>query len=223
VKSVRFVRPSRLVLVLGTGTEVGKTWVSAHLLSSLRADGVTVAARKPAQSYEPGDDPAGLDSAILGRASGEPSETVCRRSRWYEAAMAPPMAADVLGRDRFTVAQLVEELEWPRSAVDVGLVESAGGVRSPQADDGDAVTLLDAVSPDLVLLVADAGLGTINAVRLSVGALPDGVDLVVVLNRYDADDELHVRNRQWLAERDGLRIAALPGGEAALAALVRGA
>jgi dethiobiotin synthetase len=58
--------------------------------------------------------------------------------------------------------------------VDVGLVETAGGVRSPQADDGDVLDLVAAIAPDHVILVADAGLGTINAVRLSVAALVHG-------------------------------------------------
>ena len=51
------VRPHRLVVVVGTGTDVGKTWVAARLLIDLRAAGVTVAARKPAQSFDPDDDP----------------------------------------------------------------------------------------------------------------------------------------------------------------------
>jgi dethiobiotin synthetase len=150
--------------VVGTGTDIGKTWVSARLLTGLRSAGVTVAARKPAQSFDPGDDPAGFDSAILGAASGEPSETVCRPNRWYEVAMAPPMAADLLGRGPITLADLVAELAWPEIETEVGLVETAGGVRSPQTHDGDAVALADALQPDLIVLVADAGLGTINAV-----------------------------------------------------------
>ena len=235
------MRPRRLVLVVGTGTDVGKTWVSARLLSTLREAGVTVAARKPAQSFDPGDDPAGFDSAILGAAAGEASESVCRPSRWYEVAMAPPMAADALGRDSFTVAELVEEVSWPTSQVDVGLVETAGGVRSPQAHDGDAVTLLGALAPDIVLLVADAGLGTINAVRLTVGAVVGAraggagaggasaggasgrsAKVVLVLNRFDAHNDVHVRNRRWLTERDNMCVVAVPGEEKELAALVRG-
>ena len=206
----------------GTGTDVGKTWVSARLLTTLRAAGATVAARKPAQSFDPADDPAGFDSAVLGAASGEASETVCGPGRWYEIAMAPPMAADALGRGRFTLAELVQELAWPTPAVDVGLVETAGGVRSPQTHDGDVVTVAGVLAPDIVLLVADAGLGTLNSVRLSVDALPVGAPVVVVLNRYDEGNDLHVRNRRWLSRGDGLTVVTMPGGEAALATRVQG-
>jgi dethiobiotin synthetase len=215
------VRPGRLVLVAGTGTDVGKTWVSARLLTTLRTAGATVAARKPAQSFDPADDPTGFDSAVLGAASGEPSERVCDPSRWYEIAMAPPMAADALARGRFTLAELVRELTWPTPSVDIGVVETAGGVRSPQTHDGDVVALTRLLAPDIVLLVADAGLGTLNSVRLSVDALP-GAAPVVVLNRYDQGNDLHVRNRRWLTEEDGLVVVTMPGGEEALAALVHG-
>jgi len=217
--------------VVGTGTDVGKTWVSARLLSTLRQAGVTVAARKLAQSFDPRDDPAGFDSARLGASSGEPSKVVCPPHRWYEVAMAPPMAADVLGRGRVTTADLLEELIWPVFMVEVGLVETAGGVRSPQTHDGDGVEVVAALAPDVVVLVADAGLGTINAVRLTAGALTDsgvghgglttGGRLVVVLNRFDQRSDVHRRNRGWLTGQDGMTVVALPGEEQSLATLVR--
>jgi dethiobiotin synthetase len=62
------------------------------------------------------------------------------------------------------------------------------------------------VRPERVLLVADAGLGTINAVRLSAEALAPW-PVTVVLNRYDPADDLHVRNHEWLTARDGLDVA----------------
>ena len=129
--------------------------------------------------------------------------------------MAPPMAADVLGRPPFTVADLVAELAWERG-IEVGLVEAAGGVRSPLAVDGDGPELARLLGPDAVLLVADAGLGTINAVRLASAALvPVAPSPVVVLNRFDEDDDLHRRNLEWL-RRDGFDVVSLPGGEEAL-------
>ena len=197
-------RPERLVLVVGTGTEVGKTWVACRLARALRRRGLIVVARKPAQSYDAGDDLSDTDAALLAHATGDHPAAVCPQHRWYPVAMAPPMAAEALGRRPFTVADLVEELAWP-TVVGVGLVEAAGGVRSPLAADGDGVALAAALRPDRVVLVADAGLGTINGVRLAVAPLA-GWPVTVVLNRFDAGDDLHVRNLDWLAGVDGLDV-----------------
>ncbi|HWC37835.1 MAG TPA: dethiobiotin synthase, partial [Acidimicrobiales bacterium] len=185
-------RPDRLVLVLGTATEVGKTWVAARLVERLRSQGERVAVRKPVQSFEPG---ASTDAEVLAGASGESAEEVCPPHRWYPLAMAPPMAVEALGGAAFTIADLVGELTWPADA-EVGVVEGVGGVRSPIAADGDSTKLAAALRPDVVLLVADAGLGVLNLVRLSAGALGHR-RLLVYLNRFDRDDDLHRRNREW--------------------------
>lgn len=197
-------RPDQVVLVTGTGTDVGKTWVGCRLAVALRDRDVTVAARKPVLSYDPDDDLADSDAALLARATDETPEAICPPHRWYPVAMAPPMAADALGRPRFTTGELVAEIVWPRRTA-VGLVEAAGGVLSPLADDGDTVTLAEHLDPDLVVLVADAGLGTINVVRLAVRALMRW-PTVVVLNRYEALSDLHRRNRAWLVDREHLDV-----------------
>lgn len=198
-------RPSRLVAVVGTGTDVGKTWVTCDLIRHLRASGLVVHARKPVQSFAPDSGPT--DADLLAAATGELPESVCPRHRWYELAMAPPMAAEALGRERFVAADLGREIEWP-AGVDVGFVETAGGVRSPVAADADSVGLASGLDPDTVLLVADAGLGTIGAVRLAVATMTDlGSTPVVHLNRFDADADLHRRNVDWLRERDGVTVS----------------
>ena len=192
-------RPDQLVLVAGTATEVGKTWVGAHWLASLD---VTKAARKPAQSFEPGDT---TDADLLAAATGEAVDAVTPRHRWYEVPMAPPMAADVLGRPPFSVADLVAEITWPDHAVAVGLVESVGGPRSPLASDGDTVDLARALQPDRIVLVADAGLGTINAVRTCAAVLADW-PVTVFLNRFGDKNDLHRRNRDWLRDVDNFHV-----------------
>jgi dethiobiotin synthetase len=206
--------PRRLVVVAGTGTEIGKTWVAAAALDDLRAAGLHVAARKPAQSFDPGD--ASTDADVLGAATGEDPRTVCPAHRWYEVALAPPMAARVLGRSAFTLADLVDEITWPEG-IDVGLVETAGGVRSPlAADDGDAVALTAALRPDVVVVVADAGLGTLNSIRLTLAAFADLLDsrddleCVVVLNRFDPTIDLHRLNLAWLHDHDGIDAVTSP-------------
>lgn len=215
-------RPARLVVVFGTGTEVGKTWVSCRLLEAARTTGSSVAARKPAQSFDPEDapelrgvaagsgarSPQSTDAELLGASTGEAATDVCPAHRWYPLAQAPPMAATALGRPPIRLADLVAETVWP-SGVDLGLVETAGGPRSPIAHDGDGADLARALEPDVAVLVADAGLGTINAVRLCAAAIAP-IPLVVHLNRFDPADPLHVANRRWLEDVDTMSLTTTP-------------
>ena len=187
-----------LVVCAGTHTEVGKTWVGAAVLSDLRARGRSVAARKPAQSFDPESDEP-LDADVLGDATGELGDLVCPPARTYAVPMAPPMAAAVLGRPVPTLEELLDEVRWPEPEVEVAWLETVGGPRSPIGSDGDAVDVVAALDPRRVVLVADAGLGTINAVRLSVEPFQAlGHEPIVVLNRFDSNDDLHRRNAAWL-------------------------
>ena len=191
------MRPERLIVVLGTTTGVGKTWVAAKVLARLKAGGTTVAARKPVQSHAACDPET--DAVVLAMATGEPTDTVCPPHRSYGVAMAPPIAAAFTGTAPPALGELVAELEWPEQQVQVGVVETAGGPRSPIAADGDCAALAAALSADLSVLVAHAGLGAINAVRLCAPTVP--APFVVFLNRFD-NSEVHDRNRRWL-QADG--------------------
>jgi dethiobiotin synthetase len=192
----------KVVVVAGTATEVGKTWVGATLARELRGRGVKVAARKPVQSFEPGAGPT--DAEVLAAATGEDPHDVCAPHRWLGVPMAPPMAADVLGLPPVSLADLLAELQWP-DGTDVGLLEGVGGPRSPLADDGDTVDLAEGANAHVIVLVADAGLGTINAVRLSAAAFGER-PVVTILNRFDDGDDLHRRNRDWLTKEDDLTV-----------------
>src|SRR5262249_39961207 len=80
------------------------------------------------------------------------------------------MAAAALDAPAFTVRDLVAELRWPEQ-IDVGLVEGAGGPRSPIAADGDNVSLAGAVGPHPVLPGRGARLGAVQAGATAVDAL----------------------------------------------------
>lgn len=202
-----------LVVFAGTGTDVGKTWFGAATLRAAREMGARVVARKPVQSFTPGEGPT--DAEVLGAATGEDPETVCPRHRWLPVPIAPPMAAASLQLPPFTVADLAAELRESTPGLRVGapghlvVVEAVGGPRSPLAADGDTIDLAGALDPDAVVLVADAGLGVINSVCLCAAALA-GHRLVVALNRFDAADALHALNGAWLRDRAGLHVVTAP-------------
>lgn len=189
------------IVVAGTGTEIGKTWTAVTLIGQARARGLRVAARKPAQSYS--SDDRTTDADLLAAASGETAHEVCPAHRWYPVPMAPPMAADVLDRSRILLDDLLAELHWPDRA-DLALIETAGGVCSPIAHDADNLQLIERLAPSKVLLVADAGLGTLNSVRLCLRAL-GAMPAIVYLNRFDAGSDLHQRNEHWL-QHEGVQV-----------------
>jgi dethiobiotin synthetase len=197
--------PDLTIVVTGTDTEVGKTWLTVELALALQERGAVVAIRKPVQSFDPGE--RTTDADILAEASGEDPIAVCPGHRRYPLAMAPPMAADALGGPQLRLHDLVAEMNLPGEGI--ALVEGIGGACSPLAHDADSVDLAHTLDADLVVLVTGAGLGTINSVRLATMAL-DGLRTVVYLNRFNPTDTLHAANGSWLSEVDGLDVTTSP-------------
>ncbi|MGD9794275.1 MAG: ATP-dependent dethiobiotin synthetase BioD [Acidimicrobiia bacterium] len=192
----------RTIAVVGTATEIGKTWAAIRLLSLARQAGLTVGARKCVQSFAAGDT-GPTDADLLAAASGESPTMVCPEHRWYSMPYAPPMAADELGRAPIAIADLLAEMAPSNAQLTV--VETAGAIHSPIAHDADCASFVHRLRPDGVLLVAHAGLGTLSDVRAAVEAL-HGSAVTVLLNRYDDGERLHQLNRAWLSERDGFDV-----------------
>ncbi len=202
-------RPKTLTVVIGTSTEIGKTYVSSSLAKELRDCGIKVSARKLAQSFSPFESSL-KDSEVLAQGTGEKPDEVCLKHRNYEVALAPPLAASFLGKDPFTVHDLVEECTFPPSAM-YGIIETAGGVRSPQAMDGDCCSLILEFRPDTILLVANAELGVISATLTSIDSLKicdiNTDHLIVYINRYDRENLVHLVSKEYLEDVSKLNIA----------------
>jgi len=181
-------RPSGSGLaVVGTGTGVGKTVVTAGLTGWLRAAGIDARAVKPAQTGHPPDDDAGYVARACG-SSGETDGEPATCLRYLEPALAPAVAAREAGVD-LQYSDLLAGCEAAVAAAEVGIVEGIGGLRVPLADDREVIDLVaDLGLPALV--VARSGLGTLNHTALTVAALERrGVTVRgVVLNDYRGAD-----------------------------------
>jgi dethiobiotin synthetase len=158
-----------VLVVTGTGTGVGKTIVTAALASCARQVGLDVAVCKPVQTgFQPGTDTGDDDLTEIARLTGVTRLVGLAR---YPQPMAPVAAAEEAGvrlPTRGEVLQLVRGTDGPRRLT---FVEGAGGLLVELADAG--VTLRD-LAADLdaaVLVVATAGLGTLNHTALTLEAL----------------------------------------------------
>jgi len=170
------------LFVTATGTDVGKTFVTAKLVAELRAARRSVRALKPVASGFDAADIAASDIGVLLDALGLPptAEHLDDVSPWrFAAPLSPDMAA---ARERRSIpfAELVEFCRAPRPA-DVTLIEGIGGVMVPL---DHAHTVLDWIAElrAPVLLVAGSYLGTLSHTLTAVAALrARGVEPIAVI------------------------------------------
>lgn len=151
-----------VLVITGTGTEVGKTVTTAAVAAVALASGRSVAVLKPAQT---GVGPAERgDADEVARLSG--AVTVRELAR-YPEPLAPATAARRSGLAPVHPEDVAEAAAKLAVDHDLVLVEGAGGllVRFDEAGGtlADTARLLGAP----VLLVASAGLGTLNTTELT--------------------------------------------------------
>lgn len=159
------------LFITGTDTAVGKTYVTALVAEGLLAAGVRVGAYKPACSGGVRDAEGRWtweDIETLANAIDRPDDRERIGPQCFQHALAPPVAARLEGR---TVDRELLRIgvEWWRSRVDLLLVEGVGGLLCPLTEHETVIDLAkDFAFP--LLIVARAGLGTINHTLLTVAA-----------------------------------------------------
>jgi dethiobiotin synthetase len=175
--------------VAGTGTDVGKTYVTAALVRALVSAGRAVDVLKPVVSGFDEAAPAGSDPAVLLAALGQAvtPEALGRISPWrYAAPLAPNQAAALEGR-RVDAEAVISFCKAGIAATGDTLtfVESAGGIMSPLDDHLTMLDLARALNIP-VLLVAGAYLGTISHTLTAVEVIrAAGLDLRAVIVNED--------------------------------------
>jgi dethiobiotin synthetase len=200
----------RGLFVTATDTGVGKTEVACALVRGHRARGLDVAAMKPAQSGHAPGEPS--DAERLRHAAGDedPPELVCPYR--FGPPLAPAVAARLVGRTVYLEAILdaARALAARHAAL---VVEGAGGLLTPLTEEATYADLAVALGMP-ALVVARAGLGTVNHTALTVEALRRrGVRVAgVVTNRLSAaGDASEPFNAAEIERLAGVRVlAALP-------------
>lgn len=193
------------IFLIGTDTAIGKTHVARLLTRALRQKGVAVGVMKPFESGE-ARPPEKADSQLLWEALGNTSvrpSFVCPVS--FSKPLAPAQAGLLEGKtvDLEVVNQAFSRLQRENQFV---LVEGCGGLLVPLLPQDFSYTVED-LTMHLglpVLLIARAGLGTLNHSLLTLRALQQkGASVLgIVLNhaqRPNPDDLSPTYNRQNLS------------------------
>lgn len=198
--------------VAGTDTGVGKTQVARALLMALARRGLKPMALKPVETGCAPDAPE--DALALRAACGpphdrDPLEHVCPHR--FRLPAAPLVAAEA-ERRAVSIPSILERVQAARNERSPLVVEAAGGLLVPLARSGDELVTNLELARQLwlpVVLVARAGLGTLNHTALSVEALVRRAVPIagIVLNRTAREDDPSVAtNARWITELTALPV-----------------
>ena len=205
--------------VTGTDTGVGKTFVSCVLARSGVSRGQRVFAFKPIETgcSPVGGELVGADQELLAEAAGDWQRGGLRGVYRFPLPAAPRVAAEVAGA-AVDLGRISEVLRAGAAEAEVVVVEGAGGWRVPITDTADMSSLARMVGLP-VLVVARAGLGTINHSLLTVEAVErDGLNVAALVLSCLADDdpEFAASNAHELQLRWPGRVLVLPPGASSL-------
>lgn len=198
------------VIVTGTDTGVGKTIVTAAIAAAAASAGLKVAVVKPAQTGT--DSGEETDAETVTRLA---APATVRTLAEYPDPLAPLAAARVSTLLPLGLGLVISEVMAEAGKHDLTLIEGAGGLLVPMGltPAGEPWHIAD-LAVELgapVIVVARAGLGTLNHTALTLEAL-DRRDIpsCVVLGAWPEEPAVvHLTN---LADLPGRLVGVLPDG-----------
>ena len=199
---------SKCIFVTGTGTDVGKTFVTALLIKNFRARGISAGYYKFAASGEEIDNlPA--DAWHVKKIADLPDEKFVSYS--YKESVSPHLAAKIENRP-IEISVLERDFITAQKNFDVLVVEGSGGIICPLRWDDEKFLLSDVVKRFNLptVIVADSGLGTINATVLTAKYLrAENIPVKgVILNRFHEKSLLDLDNEKMIVALTALPIIA---------------
>lgn len=155
-----------VLFVTGTGTDVGKTMVTAAVASVAAAAGQRVTVIKPAQTGVETGAPGDLD-AVRRLVPGVAVRELAR----YRAPLAPESAARLTAGELLTAEQVLAAVRQADAVSDVTAVEGAGGLLVRLGRGGFTLADLARELAAPMLVVTEPGLGTLNVTTLTLEAM----------------------------------------------------
>ena len=198
------------VWILGTDTDVGKTYVTERLGEAFRTAGYRVGMVKPVASGALPDGTSEDATRLMTAAGIDEADRHLVNPVALPGEYSPKLAAELAGY-AIAPSSLLKHIASVVATNDITFVEGAGGITTPLIDGYDFADLAaDSALP--AILVADGRLGCINRVRLtSAYAEIQGISVkgIVINDADDTDPFLLKTNVEEIEATTGLPVMAI--------------
>ncbi len=205
---------AKKIFITGTGTDVGKTYVTGLIVKKLKESGMNAAYYKAAMSGNERTEKGMLlpgDAQYVKTVSGIEQSLACMCPYVYEAAVSPHLASRIEGNP-VMLQEVVKGFEEVCRQYDYVTMEGSGGILCPICFDERELWLEDVIRELGLssLIVADAGLGTINSVVLTVEYMrAKGLPVKgIIFNRFHPGDRMEEDNLRMCEHRTKLPVLA---------------
>ncbi len=205
---------AKKIFITGTGTDVGKTYVTGLIVKKLKESGMNAAYYKAAMSGNERTEEGMLlpgDAQYVKTVSGIEQYLACMCPYVYEAAVSPHLASRIEGNP-VMLQEVVKGFEEVCRQYDYVTMEGSGGILCPICFDERELWLEDVIRELGLssLIVADAGLGTINSVVLTVEYMrAKGLPVKgIIFNRFHPGDRMEEDNLRMCEHRTKLPVLA---------------
>lgn len=201
------------IFITATGTDVGKTYVSALVVKKLREIGLNCGYFKPALSgaeiIEGRLVPEDCDYVL--KTSGINADSMDYVSYVFKTAVSPHLASEI-EKNPIKIEKIKSDFQRIKKDYDYLVVEGAGGIICPFNLGKDKLMLPDVIKAlglD-ILVVASAFLGTINSTVLTIEyAKQQGINVKgIILNNYDETDFMQRDNKIQVENLTGVKVVA---------------
>lgn len=204
---------SKAIFITATGTDIGKTFVTGLIVKKLREGGYNASYYKAALSGADATENGFLagDADYVNRVGGIGEKMENLVSYVYENAVSPHLASMIEGNP---VEMDVVKTAFQKALVkyDYVTMEGSGGILCPIRFDDKKIWLEDIIKELNLstLIIADAGLGTINAVVLTVEYMKQKNIAIkgIIFNHFHEGDVMEEDNKKMVEIRTGLPIIA---------------
>ena len=205
----------KALFITGTGTDIGKTYVTGLIVKKLRDAGLNAGYYKAALSGAEPDANGTLqpgDAIYVNRVANIGEKTENLVSYVYKEAVSPHLAAKINDQP-IDFAKVTADFKRALAKYDYLTMEGSGGIICPLRWDNQQHVILDDLVKKLdlgVLIIADAGLGTINAAVLTIEhLLCRNIPIKgIIFNNYIPHDLMQDDNERMIEEMTGIKVLA---------------
>ncbi|WIH81195.1 dethiobiotin synthase [Brachyspira pilosicoli] len=199
---------AKTIFITATGTDIGKTYVSGLIAKHIKDKGLNIGYYKAALSGS--NDIKDSDAWYVKQQADLLDSYDEMVSYTYKHAYSPHLAAQIEGNppDIKIIKNAYKDISKKH---DYMIIEGSGGIICPIRYDSNQKIFLEDIIKELnipSLIIADAGLGTINSTVLTIEYMRSKNLKIngVILNRFEMSNKMHEDNQKMIEEMTGVKI-----------------